>query len=201
MATAAALALTVALWMWERGRSEEDAEEVEEDEDEQEVVVLRGGGCAAMRAGAALLAAVASAAATAGKIEGISSGCGLRAGGWRGPAATWRPGGPIRSAAVGEGSAGLRSSPSGFGWAGLLQCVRACVSASARKNGSRGLHLGAGGLGLGFQGCVREACVGHWTGFVCCGAGGRWEMAAPENRRPWLLRSTDPGAAPQEHRP
>ena len=41
--------------------------------------------------------------------------------------------------------------------------------------------------------------------------GGRWpllriadpapEEPAPQEYRPWLLRSTDPGAAPQEHRP
>ena len=51
--------------------------------------------CAAMRAGAALQAVVASAAATAGRREGITSGCGLGAGGWRRQKATLRPSGPI----------------------------------------------------------------------------------------------------------
>ena len=37
---------------------------------------------------------------------------------------TQRPGGPIWSAAVGGGGAGLWSSPSGLGWAGVLQCLR-----------------------------------------------------------------------------
>ena len=50
---------------------------------------------------------------------------------------------------------------------------------------------------------------------MACGTevavGGRWpllriadpapEEPAPQEHRPWLLRSTDPGAAPQEHRP
>ena len=92
---AAALALAVALWKRERGTSEEEVEDVKEDEEEEEVLLLRDVGCAAMRAGAALRAAAASAAATAGTIEGISSGCCLEACGWRGPAATRRPGGPI----------------------------------------------------------------------------------------------------------
>ena len=127
---AAALALAVALCMRERGRSEEEVEDVEEDEDEEELMVLGDVGCAAMQAGAVLWAAAASAAATAGRMEGISSGCGLEAGGWRGQAATWQPGGPIRSAVVGGGGMGLRSQPSGFGWAGLLpmcEGVRVCV--------------------------------------------------------------------------
>ena len=60
---------------------------------------------------------------------------------------TWRPGGPIWSAAAGEGGAGLWPSPSGLGWAGVLQCVRLCGLASAGGNSSRGLHSGAGGGG------------------------------------------------------
>ena len=81
-------------------------EDVDEVEDEEEVVLLGDASCAVMRAVAGLLAA-ASAAATAGSMEGMSSGCRLGAGGWGGLAVTWRPGGPIRSAAVGEGGAGL----------------------------------------------------------------------------------------------
>ena len=64
------------------GRGEEGVEDVEENEDENEVVVLGNAGCAPMRAGAALRAAAVSAAATAQRMEGISSGCGLGAGGW-----------------------------------------------------------------------------------------------------------------------
>ena len=65
-------------------------------------------------------------------------------GGWGGLVVTWRPGGLIWSAAVGEGGAGLRFSPSRLGWAGVLQCVKLCWLASAGGNSSRGLHSGAG---------------------------------------------------------
>ena len=51
----------------------------------------------------------------------MSSGRGFGAGGWEGRAVTWRPGGPIRLAVVGEGGMGLRSPPSGLGSAGVLQ--------------------------------------------------------------------------------
>ena len=94
---AAALAFAVALRMRaaERGGSEDEVEEVDEAEDEEEVV---DAGWAVMRAG---LWAAAGAAATAGRMEGMSSGCRLGAGGWGGPVVTWRPGGPIWSAAAG----------------------------------------------------------------------------------------------------
>ena len=122
---AAALAFAVALWMRSAGRggSEDGAEDVDEAEDEEEVVVSGDAGCAVMRAVAGLWAA-ASVAATARRMEGMSSGCRLGVGGWGGPAVTWRPGGPIWAAAVEEGGAGLWSSPSGLGWAGVLQCVK-----------------------------------------------------------------------------
>ena len=122
-----------------RGGSEDEVEKVDEAEDEEEVV---DAGWAVMRAG---LWAAASAAATARRMEGMSSGCGLGAGGWGGPVLTWRPGGPIWSAAAGEGGAGLWPSPSWLGLAGVLQCVRFRGLASAGGNSSRGLHLGAGG--------------------------------------------------------
>ena len=143
---AAALAFAVALWMRAAGRggSEDEVEEVDEAEDEEEVV----------DAGWA-----ASAAATAGRMEGMSSGRRLGAGGWGGPVVTWRPGGPIWSAAAGEGGAGLWPSPSGLGWAGVLQCVRSCGLASAGGNSSRGLHSGAGGGGPGSSGvCAGGVC-------------------------------------------
>ena len=64
---------------------------VDEDADEEEVVVLGDVDCATMRAGAALWAAAAFAAATAGRMEGMFSGRGLGAGaGWARPL----PGGP-----------------------------------------------------------------------------------------------------------
>ena len=113
---AAALAFGVALRMRAAGRggSEDEVEEVDEAEDEEEVV---DAGWAVMRAG---LRAAASAAATAGRMEGMSSGCRLEAGGWGSPVVTWRPGGPIWSAAAKEGGAGLWPSPSGLGWARVL---------------------------------------------------------------------------------
>ena len=149
---AAALAFAVALRMRaaRRGGSEDEVEEEDEAEDEGEVV---DAGWAVMRAG---LWAAASAAATAGRMEGMSSGCRLGAGGWGGPVVTWRPSGSIWSAAAGEGGARLWPSPSGLGWAGVLQCVRLCGLASAGGNGSRGLHSGAGG-------------GGPWSSGVCAG--------------------------------
>ena len=124
-----------------------------------------------MRAVAGLWAA-ASAAATAGRMEGMSSGRRFGAGGWGGPVATWRPGGPIWSALPGEGGAGLWPSPSGLGWAGILQCARLCGFASAGGNSSRGLHSAVGGAGLGLPGCARGAFAGHWVGWACRGAQG-----------------------------
>ena len=72
---------------------------------------------------------------------------------------TWWPGGPICSAAAGEGGAGLWPSPSGVGWAGVLQCVRLCGLASAGGNSSHGLHSEAGG-------------GGPWSFRVCAGGVG-----------------------------
>ena len=155
MRAAAALAFAVALRMSlaERGGSEDEVEEVDEAEDEEEVV---DAGWAVMRAG---LRAAASAAATAGRMEGMSPGCRLGAGGWGGPVVTWRSGGPIWSAAAGEGGAGLRPSLSGLGWARVLQCARSCGLVSAGGNSSRGLHSGAGGGGPGSSGvCVGGVC-------------------------------------------
>ena len=125
-----------------------------------------------MRAGVALRAAAASAAATAGRMEGMSSGRGLGAGGWGGLAVTWPPGGPIRSAAVGEGGGGLRSSPSGLGWAELLQCVRASGFGSAGGNSLRGLHSGAGKVVPGVSGvCAGCVCGSLGGSDVPCGVG------------------------------
>ena len=152
----AALALAVALWMMLAGRggSQDEVGDVDEDGDKEEVVVLGDAGCAVMRAVAGLWAA-ASAAATAGRMEGRSWGCRLGVGGRRGPAVTW----PILLAAMGEGGAALRFSPSGLGWAGVLQCMGSCGLASAGENSLRGLHSWAGGDGPGFPGvCARGVC-------------------------------------------
>ena len=148
MCAAPALAFAVALRMRAAGRggSEDELEEVDEAEDEEEVV---DAGWVVMRAG---LWAAASAAATAGRMEGMSSGCRLGGGGWGGPVVTWQPGGPIWSAAAGEGGTGLWPSPSGLGWARVLQCARLCGLSSAGGNSSRGLHSGAGGGGPGSSG-------------------------------------------------
>ena len=159
---AGALAFPVALRMRAAGRagSEDEVEEVDEAEDEEEVP---DAGWAVMRAG---LRAGAFAAATARRMEGMSSGCRLGAGGWGGPVVTWRPGGPIWSAAAGEGGAGLWPSLSGLGWARVLQCARLCGLASAGRNSSLGLHSGAGeGWALVFWGvCGGRGRATGWGG-------------------------------------
>ena len=101
-----------------RGGSEDEVEEMDEAENEEEVV---DAGWAVMRAG---LWAAASAAATAGRMEGMSSGCRLGAGRLGGPVVTWRPGGLIWLTAAGKGGAGLWPSPSRLGSAGVMQWVR-----------------------------------------------------------------------------
>ena len=163
MRAAAALAFAVTLRMRTAGRggSEDEVEEVDEAEDEEEVV---DAGWAVMRAG---LWAAASAAATAGRMEGMSLGCRFGAGGLGGPLVTWRPGEQIWSAAAGERGAGLWPSPSGLGWAGVLQCVRLCGLASAGGNSSRRLHSGARG---GWACVFWDVCGGRgWA----TGSGGR----------------------------
>ena len=123
------------------------------------MVVLGDLGCAAMRAGAALWAAATSVAATAGRMEGMSSGCGFGPVCWRGLAVTWQTNRPIRSAVVGGGGAGLHSPPSWLGWAGLLQCVRACGSLS--RGGEQFMWAafgGRGGWAKGFVGFCGGVC-------------------------------------------
>ena len=104
MRAAGALAFAVALRMRAAGKagSEDEVEEVDEAGDEEEVV---DAGWAVMWAVAGLRAA-AFAAATAGRMEGMSSGCRLGMGGWGGPVVTWRPGWPIWSAVAGGGRRG-----------------------------------------------------------------------------------------------
>ena len=149
--------------------------DVDEDEDEEEVVVLGDAGRAVMRAVAGLWAAASE---DGGHVLGQQVG-----GAWLG--------GPARDLAaqradlVGSAGGGRRRAAvftSGLGCAGVLQCVRSCGLASAGGNSLRRLHSGAGGVG--FRGCVRGACAGHWAGWACCGAWGsmRWEWAG---RRVW----------------
>ena len=142
-------------------------EEVDEAEDEEEVVDV---GWAVMRAG---LWAAASAAATAGRMAGMSSGCRLGAGGWGGPVVTWRPGGPIWSAAAGEGGAGLWPSLSALGSAGVLQCVRLCGLASAGgEQFAWAAFRGQGGDGPGSSGVCAGGVLGPLGGMgVLRGAG------------------------------
>ena len=177
MRAAAALTSAVALWMRAAGRggSEDEVEEVEEADDEEEVL---DAGWGVMRAVAGLWAA-AYAAATAGRIEGMSSGCRLGAGGW-GPG---RDLAARRADLVGSGGGGRRGAvaSSFLAWLGrVLQCVRLRELGSAGGNSSRRLHSGAGaGVGLGLLGCARGACAGHWVGCACRGARGfpRWVYA------------------------
>ena len=145
---APALAFAVALRMRAAGRggSEDEVEEVDVAEDEEEVV---DAGWAVMRAG---LWVAASAAATAGRMEGMSSGCTLGAGGWGGPVLTWRPGGSIWSAAAGEGGAGLWPSSSGLGSDGVLQCVRLCGLVCGGEQFAWAAFRGGGGWAWVFWG-------------------------------------------------
>ena len=164
MRAAAAWAFAVALRMRAAGRGgwEDEVDKVDEAEDEEEVV---DAGWAVMRAG---LWGAASAAATAVRMEGMSSGCRLGAGGRGGPVVTWRPGGPIWSAAAGEGGLLL------LGSAGPGSCnVRGRVGWRPRGGTVRvGCIQGPGGVGLGPLGCVWGAWAGHWVGWACRGARG-----------------------------
>ena len=177
---AAALALAVALWMRlaEKGRSEEVMEDVNEDEDEEEVVVFLGCGLRCHAGGCGFLGCGGLRRCHGGEDGGLLDGAGASGGG---AAATWRPGSPIRSAAVGGGGAGLRSPPFRHGWAELLQCVRACMSVSTGGNSLRGLHSGAGGTGPGVLGGVCGGRV-RVTGRVGCAVG----RAAPRSWCVWV---------------
>ena len=133
---------------------------------------LEDAGWAVMRAGAGLWDAAASAAATAGRMKGMSSRRSSGVGGLGGPAVTWRHCGPIKSAAGGEGGAGLRSAPSGFGWARILQCLRVWVGVYGGKQfvwaafrGRAGWTSGSGGVcGGRVQITERAGCfVGRWA--------------------------------------
>ena len=112
MRGAAGLAFAVALRMRAAGKggSEDEVEEVDEAEDEEEVV---DAGWAVMRAG---LWAAASAAATAGRMEGMSSGCRCGAGGLGGPG---RDLAARRANLVGSSGGGRRGAVALSFWAWL----------------------------------------------------------------------------------
>ena len=112
MRAAAASAFAVALRMRAAGRggSEDEVEEVDEAEDEEEVV---DAGWAVMRAG---LWAAASAAATAGRMEGMSSGCRFGGGRLGGPG---RDPAARRANLVGSGGGGRRGAVAFSFWARL----------------------------------------------------------------------------------
>ena len=55
--------------------------------------------------------------------------------------------------------------------AAVLQCVRLCGLASAGGNSSRGLHSGAGGLGVGLLGCAQGGVCGPLWGRRAAGRG------------------------------
>ena len=166
MRAAAALTFAVALWMRAAGRggSEDEVEEVDEAEDEEEVV---DAGWAVMRAVAGLWAA-ASAAATAGRMQGISSGCRLGAGGLGGPG---RDLAARRADLVGSGGGGRRGAVafSSRAWLGRGPAMCEVVW----------VGFGGRGGGLGLPGCARGACAGHWVGWACRGAwGSPWWVCA-----------------------
>ena len=159
---APALAFAVALRMRPAGRggSEDEVEEVDEAEDEEDVV---DAGWAVMRAG---LWAAASAAATAGRMEGMSSGCRLGASGWGGQVMTW-------AAAAGEGRRGAVAF-SFWAWLGRgpAMCEVVWVGVRGGEQFEWAAFRGRGGWAWVFQGCVRGAWAGHWVEWACRGARG-----------------------------
>ena len=138
-----------------RGGLEDEEEEVDEAEDEEEVV---DAGWAVMRAG---LRAAASAAATAGRMEGMSSGCKLGAGGWGGPVVTWRPGG--------SGGGGRRGAVAFSLWAwpgpGPAMCEVVWVGVRGGEQFAWAAFRGRGGWAWVFWGvCGGRGRATGWGG-------------------------------------
>ena len=190
MRAAAALAFAVALKMRaaECGGSEDEVKEVDEAEDEEEVV---DAGWAVMRAG---LWAAASAPATAGRIEGMSSGCRLGAGG--------RVLQCVRlcglASAGGNSSRGLHSGAGGDGpgSSGL------CAGGVCGPLGGVGVHRGAGLLpagvcGLSSVGGVEGGPAGGCVAGVCWCSGG-W--GRPVSRGPGVRAMVGVCESPGEQR-
>ena len=160
---AAALALAVALWMMTAGRggSEDEVGDIDEDEDEEEVVISGEAGCAVMPAVAGLWAA-ASAAATAGRMEGMSFGCRFGVGGSGGPAVTWRPGSDLvarRADPIGSSRGGRRGVMvfAFWAWHGRGPAMREVVWVGVR-GGKKFAWAAFGGRG-----------GGAWVFGVVCG--------------------------------
>ena len=152
-------------------------EDVDEAEDEEEVVVLGDVGCAVMRAVAGLWAA-ASAAATAGRMEGMSSGCRFGDGWLVGP------GGDLaarRADLVGSAGGGRRGAVAFFFWAWLGRGRAMCDAFWVRVRGGEqfarswvfwGVRGGrvratgqggrAAGRGAPLAGCVQVVERGGW---------------------------------------
>ena len=171
---AAALAFAVALRMRAAGRggSEDEVEEVDEAEDEEEVV---DAGWAVMRAG---LGAAASAAATAGRMEGMSPGCSFGDGRLGGPGRDLAGG---RADLVGSGGAGRRGAVAFSFWTwlrpGPAMCEVVWVGVRGGEQFAWAAFRGWGGVGLGLLGCVRGAWAGHWVVWACRGArGSSWRV-------------------------
>ena len=142
-------------------------EEVDEAEDEEVVV---DAGWAVMRAG---LWVAASAPATAGRMEGMSSGSRLGAGGWGGPG---RDLAARRANLVGSSGGGRRgavvfSFRAWLGW-GPAMCEVVWVGIRGGEEFAWAEFGGRGGVGLGLLGCARGACAGHWVGWACRGVWG-----------------------------
>ena len=176
---AAAFAFAVALRMRAAGRggSEDEVEEMDEAEDEEEVV---DAGWAVMRAG---LWAAASAAATAGRIEGMSSGCRSGAGGLGGPG---RDLAAQRADLVGSGEGGRGGAVAFFfrAWLGRgpAMCEVVWVGVRWGEQFAWAAFRGQGGVGLGLLGCAGGACAGHWVGWACRGARGSSQRVCAGSR-------------------
>ena len=135
-------------------------EEVDEAEDEEEVV---DAGWAVMRAG---LRAAASAAATAGRMEGMSSGCRLGAGGWGGGG---RDLAARRGDLVGSGGGGRRGAVAFSFWAwlgpGPAMCEVVWVGVRGGEQFAWAAFRGRGGWAWVFWGvCGGRGRATGWGG-------------------------------------
>ena len=168
MPAAAALAFAVALRMRAAGRggSEDEVEEVDEAEDEEGVV---DAGSAVMRAG---LWAATSAAATAGMMEGMSSGCRLGADGLGG---SGRDLAARRADLVGSGGGGRRGAVAFSFWAwlgrGPAMCEVVCVGVCGGEHFAWAAFRGRGGWAWVFWGVCGERGRAIGWGWRAAGRG------------------------------
>ena len=127
-------------------------------------------GWAMMRAG---LRAAASAAATAGRMEGMSTGCRLGAGGLGGPGRDLAaPAGRSGRQRRGREARGCGLLLLGLAGSGPAMCEVVWVGVRGGEQFAWVAFRGRGGVGLGLLGCVRGAWAGHWVGCACRGARG-----------------------------